>query len=68
MKIKTPFVLQSMLRQFKIMPRYWANALYEVDFVIQRENDVIPVEAKMGTNVKATSIKDYEKQYTEEKP
>lgn len=50
------------------MPRYWANALYEVDFVIQRENDVIPVEAKMGTNVKATSIKDYEKQYTEEKP
>ena len=51
------FVLQSMLRQFEVMPRYWANAPYEVDFVIQRENDVIPVEANAGTNVKATSIK-----------
>ena len=50
------------------MPRYWANAPYEVDFVIQRENDIIPVEAKAGTNVKATSIKNYEKQYTEETP
>ena len=50
------------------MPRYWANAPYEVDFVIQRENDVIPVEAKVGINVKATSIKNYEKQYTEETP
>ena len=48
------------------MPRYWANAPYEVDFVIQRENAIIPVEAKAGTNVKATSIKNYEKQYTEE--
>ena len=57
-----------MLRQFEVMPRYWANAPYEVDFVIQRENDVIPVEAKAGTNVKATSIKNYEKQYTEETP
>ena len=62
------FVLQSMLRQFEFMPRYWANAPYEVDFVIQRENDVIPVEAKAGINVKATSIKNYEKQYTEETP
>ena len=55
-----------MLRQFEVMPSYWANAPYEVDFVIQRENDIIPVEAKAGTNVKATSIKNYEKQYTEE--
>ena len=62
------FVLQSMLRQFEVMPRYWANAPYEVDFVIQRENDIIPVEAKAGTNVKAASIKNYEKQYTEETP
>ena len=62
------FVLQSMLRQFEVMPRYWANAPYEVDFVIQRENDIIPVEAKAGTNVMAPSIKNSEKQYTEETP
>ena len=62
------FVLQSMIRQFEVMPRYWANVPYEVDFVIQRENDVIPVETKAGNNVKATSIKNYEKQYMEETP
>ena len=45
-----------------------ANAPYEVDFVIQRENDVIPIEAKAGSNVKATSTRNYEKQYTEETP
>ena len=62
------FVLQSMLRQFAVMPRYWANAPYEVDFVIQRENAIIPVEAKAGINVKATSIKNYEEQYPDETP
>ena len=44
------------------------HAPYEVDFVIQRENDIIPIEAKAGINVKATSVKNYEKQYREETP
>ena len=30
------------------MPRYWSqnNPPYEVDFLIQRENDIFPVEVK----------------------
>ncbi len=62
------FVLQSILRKFECKPRYWANGQYEVDFVIQRENDIIPVEVKAGENVKATSIKNYYKLYKEETP
>lgn len=62
------FVLQSLERRFEVLPRYWADAPYEVDFVIQRENDVIPIEAKAGQNVKATSVKNYYKRYEKETP
>ncbi len=57
------FVYQSLIRQFEVSPRYWAEAPYEVDFVIQKENEIFPIEAKAGTNVKATSIKHYREQY-----
>lgn len=62
------FVLQSLLRGFETYPRYWAEAPYEVDFVIQRGLDVIPVEAKAGENVRATSIKKYGREYAAETP
>lgn len=57
------FVFQSLIRQFDSSPRYWAQAQYEVDFIIQKENEIYPIEAKAGINVKATSIKRYAKQY-----
>ncbi len=62
------YVLQCIARQFEVKPRYWANAQYEVDFVIQRENDIVPIEVKAGENVKATSIKNYYKLYENETP
>ncbi len=62
------YVLQCILRRFEVKPRYWANTQYEVDFVIQRENDIIPLEVKAGENVKATSIKNYYKLYESETP
>lgn len=62
------YALQSLLRQFEVKPRYWANAQYEVDFVIQRENELIPLEVKAGENVKATSVKNYYKLYESETP
>ena len=42
------FVLQTLITQFEVMPRYWSqnNPPYEVDFLIQRENDIFPVEVK----------------------
>lgn len=60
------FVYQGLIRQFEVPPRYWAEAPYEVDFIIERENKIIPIEAKAGTNVKATSIKKYREQYEKE--
>ena len=42
------FVLQTLITQLEVMPRYWSqnNPPYEVDFLIQRENDIFPVEVK----------------------
>lgn len=62
------YVHQSLKRGFEVAPRYWADASHEVDFVIQREGDIIPVEAKAGENVTATSLKRYAKNYGEQTP
>ena len=62
------FVHQALIRSFEVPPRYWADAPHEVDFILQRENIIVPVEAKAGENVKATSIKRYDKEYPEETP
>lgn len=40
----------------------------EVDFVIQHENILIPIETKAGASVKSTSLKNYAKKYGESTP
>ncbi len=57
-----------MLPQFEVKPRYWSqsNPPYEVDFVIQRENDIIPIEVKAETNTKAKSLKKYKEKYADQ--
>ncbi len=62
------FVYQSLIRTYDVPPRYWAESPYEVDFIIQKENDVLPIEAKAGTNVKATSVKKYAHDYEKNTP
>jgi len=62
------FVYQSLIRKLEVQPRYWSEAPYEVDFVIQKENDVLPVEVKAGVNVKTSSIKKYSSKYEENTP
>jgi len=60
------FVLQSLIRQFEVKPYYWAETPYEVDFVIQRENDIFPIEVKAGKNVASASLKNYLEAYKDE--
>lgn len=60
------FVLQSLCRQFEVPPYYWSDASHEVDFIIQKENDVLPVEAKAGQNISGASIRQYLKKYEAE--
>lgn len=55
------YILQSLIPQFEVMPRYWSqtNPPYEVDFQIQRENDIIPIEVKSATNVTSRSLRKF---------
>jgi len=59
------YVLEALSRQLEAMPRYWSqnNPPYEVDFIIQRENDIIPVEVKAETNTEAKSLKKYKEKF-----
>ena len=55
------YILESLSNQFEVTPRYWSqnNPPYEVDFIIQREDDIIPVEVKADQNKEAKSLKKY---------
>jgi len=55
------FVLQTLVTQFEAMPRYWSqsNPPYEVDFLIQRENDIFHIEVKSETHTAGKSIKKF---------
>lgn len=62
------FVFQSLKYKYEVIPRYWNNGTHEVDFIIQRENDIIPVEAKAGTNINSRSLKKYIEKYEDNTP
>ena len=49
------------LTQFEVTPRYWTqtNPPYEVDFLIQRENDIFPIEVKSEANTTSKSLKKF---------
>ena len=55
------YVLQTLITQFEVVPRYWtqSNPPYEVDFLIQRENDIFPVEVKAEDNTGSKSLKKF---------
>jgi len=42
---------------------YWKNKTYEVDFIIQREDKIIPIEVKSGSNTRSRSLMEYKRQY-----
>lgn len=62
------FVMQSLIRLYGANPHYWANDKYEVDFVVQSDNDIIPIEVKSGKSVSSPSILEYKKMYEGETP
>lgn len=62
------YVLQSLTTQFEAMPRYWSrsNPPYEVDFLIQKENDIFPIEVKSESNTAGRSLRKYKELYKEQ--
>ncbi|KAF0092603.1 MAG: hypothetical protein FD141_787 [Fusobacteria bacterium] len=61
------YILQSLRNQFEAIPRYWAidNPRYEVDFLIQRGNDIFPIEVKAEDNLESKSLKKFKEKYRE---
>ena len=55
------YVLQALSAQFEVGLRYWSqnNPPYEVDFILQRDNDIFPVEVKSEDNIRSTSLKKF---------
>lgn len=62
------FVYQSLIRQFDVPPHYWSDGTHEVEFVLQIDNSIYPVEAKSGEAVKSTSVKRYASVYEKDTP
>ena len=62
------YVLQALIPQLEMSPRYWAryNPNYEVDYMIQVDNDIFPVEVKAESNVKSNSLKKYKEAFEED--
>ena len=60
------YCLQQLIPQFDVSPHYYSPAQnYEVDFLLQNESDIIPVECKAGKNTASASFKRYR---NEQKP
>ena len=54
------YVLQQLIPQFDVKPHYYSPSQnYEIDFLLQNESDIIPVECKSGKNTISASFKRY---------
>ncbi len=62
------FVLQSLAAHYEVTPRYWSqnNPAYEVDFLLQHENDIFPVEVKSEGNIKSKSLQKFKELFSDD--
>lgn len=55
------YILQSLIKQFDVMPRYWTSSgIAEIDFILQNGVDIIPIEVKSAHSVAGKSLSVYE--------
>lgn len=59
------YALQSLIAQLDTAPRYWSqnNPPYEVDVLIQHENEIIPIDVKAGEARESRSLKKFKEIY-----
>tara|TARA_B110000046_G_scaffold81_1_gene109 strand:+ start:535 stop:1851 length:1317 start_codon:yes stop_codon:yes gene_type:complete len=58
------YILQSLVTQFDDLPRYWSSGnTAEVDFIVQYENNIIPIEVKSDENIKSRSLQLYHQKF-----
>lgn len=55
------FILQEMLSQTQYVPYYYSSdtSTLELDFLIQQDDNVVPIEVKASSNVNSPSLKAY---------
>ncbi len=63
------YVLSQLVSSNKLKPYYWTNSngTAEVDFVVGKGQDVVPIEVKAERNLKAKSLKVYYEKYKPKK-
>lgn len=57
------YVLQGFKTIWKLPVFYWASNRAELDFLIQYQNNIIPIEAKATINLQAKSLKSFRQKY-----
>lgn len=58
------FVLQSLLTQYNVPMHYWTSGnMAEVDFILQHNNLIIPVEVKNDENIRSRSLALFAQKY-----
>ena len=58
------YILQSLVCQLEVLPRYWTSiGKAEVDFVVQLDMNIIPVEVKSDTRIGGKSLSVYDSIY-----
>ena len=59
------YVLQMMLASKIIKPNYFTfDNKYEIDYIIQYENEIIPIEVKSNENINSVSFRRYNEKYS----
>ena len=66
---KSNYVIQQLILKGDSDIYYWTNgnSTAEVDFVIQNDEEIIPIEVKSGTNLKSASFKFFCDKYKPQK-
>ncbi len=61
------YILTSLVRESENRPRYWTSGNQaEIDFILQVENDIVPIEVKADENVTGKSMTRYRKEFSPE--
>lgn len=57
------FALNMLIAKFENNPNYFTFDRHEIDFVIQHQNKIIPIEVKSGKTTNNTSLTKYNEKY-----
>jgi len=59
------YVLQELIAETGYIPYYYTSdsGKYEIDFIVQQSKNVLPIEVKAGTNLRAQSLKAYHQKF-----